>query len=129
MRLSFGMGYLNKNAKAEFNGYERLSMNVQHLWFWEKGIYLINGIDAGFDYYDELETAVASRHRRDKTLRHRTTLGLPLAVLKVDKILPKFIQGIAMNLTYEYYRALSTITNFTYHNNKYQVILTKTWEF
>ncbi len=129
MRLSFGMGYLNKNAKAEFNSYERLAMNAQHLWFLKKGIYLINGLDAGFDYYEEIENAVAGRHRRDKTLRYRTTLGLPLAILKFDKILPKFVRGITMNLTYEYYRSLSTITNYTYHNNKYQAILTKTWEF
>lgn len=128
-RITFGLGYLNKNAKAEFNSYERLAITLQHLLFWKKGIYVINGVDGGFDYYEEPETAVASYHRRDKSLRYRATLGIPLAAFKVDRFLPRVFRGISVNLTYEYYRALSTITNFTYHNNKYQAILTKTWEF
>ncbi len=133
MRATLGAGYLNKNAKQEFNAYERLELNASHLWLLGHGQYLLQSVEIGFDYYDEPEVAIAGRHRRDKSLRYRATYGVPVRLLAIDKLLPRFmdrvLDNMTMNLTYEYYRSLSTITNFTYRNNKFQVLLTKTIEF
>jgi hypothetical protein len=86
-------------------------------------------MDAIFDYYHEPDTAVASLYRRDKSLRYRVTYGAPLTFLPIGKFLPRPFQDITFSFSYEYFRELSTITNYTYTNHAYQGILTKRWDF
>ncbi|MDP3919749.1 MAG: porin family protein [Candidatus Omnitrophota bacterium] len=128
-RISGGIGYANKHAKEDINAYERLSMRTAHTWLVGKGQFLINSLDVGFDNYDEIDTAIAGRRRRDKTLRYRMTYGAPVTFLLVGKLLPRPLKDITVTVTYEYYRSLSNITNFTYRNNKFQLLLLKKWEF
>jgi hypothetical protein len=129
MRVSATAGYTYKNAEERFNASDTLFFNASHYWLLGKGQFLIQSVDIDFEYYNEPEFAVSATTRRDKTLRYRVTYGAPLTFLKVGELLPKPIQDMTVSLTYEFYRASSSITNFTYRNHRIQAILSKVWEF
>ena len=129
MRVAMDIGYVNKNAEEGYNAYDELQLQASHTWILGKGQFLINALSFWIDYYDEPDVAIAGRYRRDKLLRYRVTYGAPLETLGIGKLLPKFFKDITLSVSYEYFRDLSTITNFTYTNHKFQGLLTKTWEF
>ena len=129
MRLAAGIAYANRHAEEKINAYERLSMRTAHTWLVGKGQFVINSLEVGFENYDEVDTAIVGRRRRDKTLRYRVTYGAPVTFLLIGKILPKPFRDVTVTVTYEYFRSLSNITNFTYRNNKFQVLLLKKWAF
>lgn len=129
MLVGTELEYQNKNAKEEFNAHEKLTWKLSNTILPGKGQFIVNSLDTIFDFYDEVDTAVAGRHRRDKALRYRLTYGVPLKTLFLGHDLPSVFGGVTLSLTYEYYRQLSTITNNTYSNNKFQGILSKSWNF
>ncbi len=129
MRWSSNIGYSEKFAKQDYYAYDRISLNNTHTWILPKGQFLINTISAYFDRYDSPEFSVSSKHRHDNTIRYRATYGSPLETLQVGKILPKFFKDIIFSISYEYYHALSSITNYTYTNNKIEGLLTKRMDF
>jgi len=131
MSLTAALGYTHKRAKLDFNAYDRITLEADHVWIWPKEQFLINGMTVGFDEYDEPDLAIADRERHDRSFRYSITYGAPLGtlLLPLKKILPGQIKDITATFTYEYYRAFSNITNYTYHNNKLQVLFTKRWEF
>jgi len=128
MRITPSIGYMNKNAKSGFNGYDRFNMNLIHTWALWRGSFLINAANLYFDRYNEPETDVASRFRHDKIFRYRVTVGTPLSAF-LSRILPRQMEDIVFTLSYEYYRSLSNITNYAYTNNKIEGLFTKRWEF
>lgn len=133
-RVAGTLSYTDKDAEEEFNGYKTFEMGVNTLVVLKEGHFLLNSVTSTFDFYDEVDTTVASRYRRDKGLRTRVTYGAPLKAFKLDKLrldkfLPKMFHDVTVLMTYEYNRVLSTITNNTYRNNKYQVLVIKNWEF
>ena len=113
----------------EFNAYERFGVSFSHSWILGLGQFLINAVTFDFDYYDEPDVAIAGRNRRDRMFRYDLTYGAPLETLLIGKILPGPFKDIVATAGYEYYRSLSTITNYSYHNNRFQTMLTKKWEF
>lgn len=129
LRFSSGIACIDKNAEEDYNSYQALELNQSLTWLLGKGQFLAASLGTGFDRYAEVEDAVAARHRRDKTLRMRVTYGAPLTTLWVGKILPGPFKDITLSVTYEYFRELSNITNYSYTNNKFQSFLTKRWEF
>ena len=129
MRWSTNIGYAEKFAKQNYYAYDRISLNNTHTWIWPKGQFVINTLSAYFDRYQSPEFSVSSMHRHDNTIRYRVTYGAPLETLLVGKILPKPFKDIVFTISYEYYHALSSITNYTYTNNKIEGLLTKRMEF
>lgn len=129
MRWSSSLGYSTKFAKQDYNAYKRISLNNTHTWIWPKGQFVINTLNAYFDNYDAPDFSVASKIRHDKSIRYRATYGAPLETLLIGKILPKPFKDIVFTLSYEYYHALSSVTNYTYTNNKIEGLLTKRFEF
>lgn len=129
MRVNAGIVYGNKRAKEDYNAYERLMIRLGHSWILPRGQFVINGVDLGRDVYDEPEMAIAARLRRDNFIRYRVTYGVPFEAFPLGKHLPGPLKDILLSLSYEYYRAHSNITNYTYRNNKFQAILSKKWEF
>ncbi len=129
MSANLSLVYGKKNAKADYNAYQRLMIRLGHTWLLGKGQFLVNGVDMGRDYYDEPEVAIAGRLRHDTSIRYRVTYGAPLETLLIGKILPKPFKDILFTFSYEYYRSLSNITNYTYLNNKYQLMLSKKLDF
>ncbi len=129
MRWSSNIGYSEKFAKQNYYAYDRISLNNSHTWIWPKGQFVINTISAYFDRYQSPEFSVSSMHRHDNTIRYRVTYGAPLETLLIGKILPTPLKDIVFTISYEYYHALSSITNYTYTNNKIEGLLTKRMDF
>lgn len=129
MKWTSGVGYADKDAKQDFNAYQRFSLNNSHMWVLPKGQFVINSLNVNFDNYDTAEFSVASKIRHDKSMRYRVTYGAPLTTIFFGKILPKQLKDIVFTGSYEFYRALSNITNYSYTNNKFQLMLTKSLEF
>jgi len=129
MKWTSSLGYGDKYAKQDYNAFNRFSINNTHTWFLKKQQFLINTFNYYADDYESPEFSVSGRHRHDKTIRYRITYGAPLTTLLIGKILPKPFKDILFTGTYEYYHALSNITNYTYGNNKFQCLLSKRWEF
>lgn len=129
MRWSTNLGYSEKDAKQKYYAYDRFSLNNTHTWIWPKGQFVINTLNAYFDGYTAPDLSVAGRHRHDKIMRYRFTYGAPLETLLIGKILPKPFKDIVFTFSYEYYRSLSNITNYSYTNNKLEGLFTKRWEF
>jgi len=131
MSVDGSIAYQHKEAKVDFNAYDRLILDVSHTWVLPKGQFVLNGLTAAFDEYDEPDVALAGRERHDRTLRYRATYGAPIGTLFffAKSLIPGMVQDITATFTYEYYRAYSNYTNYTYHNNKIQVMLTKKWGF
>lgn len=129
MRWTTSLGYSDKHAKQKFNAYDRLTLNNTHMWLWPRGQFVINTFNVYFDSYVAPELAVAGRHRHDKIFRYRFTYGAPLTALYIGKVLPRILQDIVLTFSYEYYRSLSNITNYSYTNNKLEGMLTKKLEF
>jgi hypothetical protein len=129
MRWSSSLGYGQKFAKQDYNAYSRISLNNTHTWIWPKGQFVINTLNAYFDNYEAPDFSVASKIRNDRSVRYRVTYGAPIETLLVGKILPKPFKDIVFTFSYEYYHALSSITNYTYTNSKLEGLFTKRFEF
>lgn len=129
MGISGGVLYAYKNAKANYEGYDRWLFRGSHSWLLGKGQFLINAVEFGVDHYDEQDVAIATRFRRDQLFRYRVTYGAPLTFFQIGRILPGPFKTIVASIGYEYFRSLSNVTNYTYTNNKIQALLTKKWEF
>lgn len=129
MKWATSIGFSDKEAKQDYNAYTRFMINNSHTWFLKKQQFLINTLNFYADDYDSPEFSVSGMHRHDKSMRYRFTYGAPLTALYVGKVLPKPFKDILFTATYEYYHALSNITNYTYTNNKFQMLLSKRWEF
>lgn len=129
MRWSSNIGYSEKLAKQKYYAYNRISLNNTHTWILPKGQFVINTLSAYFDNYPSPEFSVSNMHRHDNTIRYRVTYGIPVGTIFFDRILPKPLKDIVFTVSYEYYHALSSITNYTYTNNKIEGLLTKRMEF
>ena len=129
MKWVSSLGYGDKYAKQDYNAFNRFSINNTHTWFLKKQQFLINTFNFYQDNYGSPEFDVSGRHRHDNIIRYRITYGAPLTTLLIGKILPKPLGDILFSASYEYYHALSNITNYTYGDSKFQCLLSKRWEF
>ncbi len=129
MRAFVDFGFVDKHAKHDYNAYRRFQMTLGHTWVLPRGIFAVNVLEPGWDFYNEPDVAIAGRDRRDKTFRFRSTIGAPLTTFGLKRVLPAIIEDITVSVSFEYFRAISTITNYTYTNNKFQTLMTKTFDF
>ena len=130
MKVTIGASFTDKNAVEGFNAYDGLGLKATYFWLPGKGQFIVQTLDADFDYYNESDpTVLASRDRWDKSLRYRVTYGAPLTTLLIGKILPRPMKDITLTLTYEFSHTYSNVTNYTYSNSKYQLSLIKAWSF
>ncbi len=129
MSLSIAYRALDKHASRKYNAYTGQGISFGHNWLLGKGQFLLTSLDLDRDRYASPEYAISTRNRRDGTLRTRVTYGLPLEVIGIGKVIPPPFKGMLLTVTYEFFRSLSNVTNYTYTNNKYQLMLTKSWEF
>jgi hypothetical protein len=129
MKWTSAIGYADKMAKQHYNAYDRLSLNNTHTWVLPKGQFLINAFNVNFDTYDAAEISVSGKVRHDKAFRYRVTYGTPLTTIFFGKLLPKPMKDIVFTGSYEFYRSLSNITNYSYTNNKFELLLSKRMEF
>lgn len=129
MKWTGSVGYSDKKAKKKYDIYDRFSLNHTHTWILPRSQFIINNFNLYVDAYQGPEISIAGRIRHDKIFRYRVTYGAPLTTLLIGKILPKLLQDISLTFSYEFYRSLSNITNYSYTNNKLEGLLTKRLEF
>ncbi|MBI4597822.1 MAG: tetratricopeptide repeat protein [Candidatus Omnitrophica bacterium] len=130
MRLAGSLAYEKKNAKVDYWRYDGWGLTGSHTWLLGRGQFLINSIGFDVNLYDGPDRAISAQTRQDKELRVRVTYGAPLALFGAGKILPKLVyDNLTATFTFEQFRALSNITNYTYSNSKYLMMLTKKVEF
>ena len=75
--------------------------------------------------------ATASRKREDKQLRVRATYGLPLTIFckNPDETLGGALKDTTASFSFEQFRSLSNVINYTYSNSKWTWLVTKKMEF
>jgi hypothetical protein len=129
MRLGGSLGYAHKSAKQEYNAYDTFFLKTNHTWLLGRGQFLTNGLTYEKDVYSKPDTAIAGRIRKDNFLIYQATYGAPLTFFQVGKFLPGPMKDITASFSYECFRSLSNITNYTYTNHEFQGMLTKRLEF
>ncbi len=130
MKLTGIIGYENKDAKANYNAYEGFSFGGQHTWILPAGQFLVSGVTYTENIYNEPDFAVSVHNRRDRQLRARATYGAPVTLFLTNRLLPEWVtKDLTASVSVEQFRAVSTITNYTYSNSKVSGMLTKRVEF
>ena len=129
-QLGVTLAYDRKRAKADYFAYEGFTMGGTHTWILPGGQFVLNSLTYEVDSYDAPDFAISSRKRLDRQLRFRTTYGLPLALVVPERIAPKgFFKDLTATATFEQFRSLSKVVNYTYSNSKFNLMLTKRVEF
>lgn len=137
MSVSIGYTLTDKDAKEEYKAYMGHAVNLAHFWILPKGQFLTNSVNLSRDNYEAPQLTLSGMNRRDKTIRTRTAYGAPLSFyfdepsqwLRGKDTLPGFMKNFILSFTYEYTRELSNLTNYTYGNNKFSVMVSKRLEF
>lgn len=130
MRLTGSLSYDDKDAKAQYNGYQGYIGALTHTWIWPKGQFFISSFTYTFDHYNESDTAISAVRREDDQFRLRFTYGLPLlAVLGRVETLRPALKDLTATASYEQFHSNSSVVNYTYTNSKFLMMLTKTVDF
>lgn len=137
MNISIGYTLTDKDAKEEYKAYMGHDANLTYSWILPKGQFLTNSVTLSRDNYEAPELALSGMHRRDKTIQTRTVYGAPLSFyidepiswMRGKGVLPGILQDFVISFTYEYLRELSNLTNYTYSNHKYSMMISKRLEF
>ncbi len=130
MQLSGRVSYVNKQAKAAYFRYDGIGVEGTHVWLVGHGQFLITNLTYDFNTYDQADTSVSERQRRDKELRVRMTYGAPISLFLGKHLTAgPILEGLTLTTSVEQFRALSNITNYTYANRKFSVMVTKRVEF
>jgi hypothetical protein len=128
-QVSGNLGYERKGAKTDYNAYDGFLLGGSHLWLPGEGQFLINAISYGFNSYDGPDRAISAVTRQDKQLRTRVTYGAPLTFFFGRWADNWLLDDTTATLSFEYFRSLSTITNYTYRNFKSTMMVTRKVEF
>jgi hypothetical protein len=122
MRLGFSYTHSLKHAQKRYNAFSRDALGLSHAWLLGKGTFFITGLNLNYDQYDQPDTVISAKFRKDTVLRASGTFGASLGPLHQS------MKDLVWTFTYEYYQALSSITNYAYTNNKVATLLTYRWE-
>ena len=121
----------------EFFSFQRQQARLFHTWLLGDGQFLFNSFIYQRDRYDDQDSFISTRKRRDNIIRLRITYGAPLSFL-VGKGGWMGDQGISLweafeDITFtpsiEFTRAQSNLQNFDFNNWKTQALFTKSWSF
>jgi hypothetical protein len=131
MQLGLQAGYENKDIRgsADYNGYEGGSLTGSHTWLLGHGQFLLSSLTWTRNIYDEPDTAISARIRRDHQLRGRVAYGAPLVLLAGWWLPDAWLADTTAIVSFEQFRSLSNITNYTYSNSKLDLLLTRRFEF
>lgn len=108
-----------KDARKEYYSSKTGSAQLRLFWLLGKSRFLIMGVSGANEKYEGPDIFVSPKTREDDIIRASLTFGLP--TVSLWQKLPK---DLSLFLTYEYYRDSSNIINYTYTNNKCQMMLT-----
>ena len=132
MQLAADLGYEHKAVLKlghRHNAYEGVEVTGTHTWLLGKGQFVLSSLSYTVNSYDQPDSSVSARTRRDKQLRARAAYGAPAGLL-LGRWLPEAaLRDLTATCSVEQLRSLSNITNYTYSNTKLGVMLTKRVEF
>jgi hypothetical protein len=130
MQVAAELGYDRKHAKADYYAYQGLLMTGTHTWILPAGQFVINALSLELDDYDDPDFAISARTRRDKQFRYRLTYGAPVSLMLRPEWVPDWTtRDLHLTASFEQFRSLSNIANYTYANSKFGVMLNKRVEF
>ncbi len=127
LELSFNL--TEKNAEAGYEAYKGEGVQLSHTWLLGNGQFLLSSAQAGLQIYDQRDSFISAKTRRDWTYLGRVTYGVPVANLLPDDTLPDGLIGLVMTTSLEGQRVKSSIDNYDYSTIRGQWLLSKRWEF
>ena len=102
---------------------------MNHTWLLGDGQFLLNSLTYQRDRYNDADSFVSKRTRRDDIIRYRLTYGAPLGFLFGVDVLPEVLENVSFTPSIEVVRSRSNINNNDTKNFKVQGLLTKSWSF
>jgi hypothetical protein len=125
MRLSAELGFTRKQAAKKYNSYSGGALTLRHSWLLGKGRFLLSSLSLANDLYSKPDPMISRRTRRDASARLSLTASTPL-----DALHPRLAQlkDLNLSLSLEHFASRSTLTNYTYENNKASVLLNYKWD-
>jgi tetratricopeptide (TPR) repeat protein len=124
MKLGAELAYAEKGAKKNYNAFRSWGLTLRHSWLLGKGGFLLTSVSAGNDIYRQADAVISAKTRKDATFRAGLTGGLPVSGLHPK--LRKY-KDLTLSLTLEHFSSHSTLTNYTYENNKAVLLLGYRW--
>jgi len=131
-RIAAHLSRERKFASRTYNAYLQDEIRLTHTWLLGGGQFLLTDGKAGITHYERPDPFISARTRKDKYLRVSLTYGATLSFLGELVGLPELpdpLGNVILSIGGEHYRQISTLTNYSYRNNKGQVLLTKRWNF
>lgn len=121
-KVTVSGAYGVKHAINNIYAYDRTALDVSHMLLFAKGAFLVSGLSLHYDYYPHPDVFISAFRRTDKTARLNLTLGAPMTFIH------PVLKDVVGTITYEYYWANSSVTNYGYTNNKIAALLTYRWD-
>ncbi len=120
---------IRKESVVDYYDYTGWQLQLGHTWIFRNGMFILNLFSWEYDLYDDADPFISPLRRRDHILRFRTTLGMPLGTLVPKLRLPPLVGDAILSVAFEYRKALSNISFYTYQNFQVSVTLTKAFNF
>jgi hypothetical protein len=117
-RVGADVLYTVKHAQNDAFSFFRKGVGLTDTWLLGRGTFLLSSFYFNFDNYVYYDPLVSTTMRHDTTFRTGFTYGAPLSLVDAR------LKDLILTFTYEYYDALSTISNYGYTNNKVSGLLT-----
>ena len=127
-RLAASYVQTRKEALRDWNAYDGGTLALRHTWLLGEGRFLLADLAGERHAYDGPEALVAERTRRDRIGRAQLGFGTPLEAFLPAALVPA-LGDVTLLALIEGRRARSNIVNYGYDNVRFQLLLTKAWEF
>jgi tetratricopeptide (TPR) repeat protein len=120
-RLGASVDYTVKHAAQHYDSFQRYGITVDDMQLFGRGTFALASLTYDDDQYSIPESLISQNNRRDQTERLDVTYGAPLSILRAS------LADLLWTISYEWYQDRSSITNYSYTNNKISTLLTYKW--
>jgi tetratricopeptide (TPR) repeat protein len=120
-RVGASLDYSVKHAAQHFDGFIRAGVTVDDMQLLGRGMFALASFTFDSDHYSDPDALVSQTYRNDQVMRLDLTYGAPLSLLH------RSLSDLMWTFSYEWYQDHSTITNYSYTNNKLSTLLTYKW--
>jgi tetratricopeptide (TPR) repeat protein len=120
-RFGYSGLYTVKHAQNNAFTFFRKGVGFSDTWLLGRGMFVLASEHINVDRYQQPDPATGAGQRLDTTFQTDLTFGAPLSLL--DRRLDDFVA----TFSFENYDAQSTVTNYSYTNNKISALLTYKW--
>lgn len=129
--ITGSVGMTSRYAAASYMSNDRVAARLGDVWLLGAGQFVSASGEWGVNVYQAPNTTISATTRRDHDMRYDLSYGVPMGTLAgmAGTTLPDEVNGIVLSATLEYYRAFSTIMNYSYSNVRTQFLVSKHWEF